>query len=137
MSLLDLHLNDVEDPEILPAGEYEVQISKAELKPSKDEKRMVLHIIYNVVDNPKAQSVFEYLCYPVTEDAENTIYMMSLNLKHFGQAFEIDLDTLSNLPDNSDEAINFKGKTGWAYLKRAKDNNDNDVNQVSKYIVSS
>lgn len=134
MSMLDLHLNEVEDPKVLPRDEYELEVSKAELKPSNDERRMVLHLIFNVVDNPGAQSVFEYLSYPIEEDKDNTIYMMSLSLKHFGQAFGIDLDVLSNLPNEPDEALSFKGETGWAYLKVAKDQNGEKVNQIGKYI---
>ena len=126
-SLLDLHLEDVEEQQPVPGGDtYELQIIKAELKPSKDGGRQVLNVIYKIVGHPMALSVFDYLSLPNETDDENARYMFKLQMKRFYEAFGLNFKS----PGNPAE---WKGKTAKAVLS-IQEYEGVPSNKVKKWI---
>lgn len=126
-SLLDLHLDQVEDQVPVPGGEeYQLKIVSGKVNPSKDGARSVLQVGFEILDHPTAQSVFEHYSFPNESDEDKTVYMMKLNLKQFMQAFGID-------PGNPGNPEDWKGLTAWAFLKM-DEYDGRPMNRVSRWI---
>ena len=124
---MDLHLDNVQDPEPVPGGEqYQLRIGKAEMKRNEKDTRNMIVIMFSIVDNPTAPPIMEYLNLPCKEDAENTVYMFKLRIKDFCRSFNIEL---GNEPDFSE----WKGLEGWAFIK-TEEYKGKPQNKVSKFI---
>lgn len=127
-SLLDLHLDKVEDPTVVPGGEeYELRILDAKVAPSKSSDRDVIKVMLEVVDNPTAKPVFVNMAVPSKDDDERKTYSMSLQIKQFMQAFDIDLK-------NPGDPAEWKGKTAWAWLNIGENQNGDEQNEVGRWI---
>jgi len=127
-SLLDLHLDQVEDPTTVPGGEeYQLRIVSAQMKKSNDQTRDMLLVGLQIVDHPASKSVFENLILPKEGDKEQTVYLSKLRIKHFMQAFGID-------PANPGDPSDWVDKTAWGVLKLEEYNGEVN-NKVSKWSV--
>lgn len=128
-NLLDLHLDKVEDPIIVPGGEeYELRILDAKIAPSKSSDRDVVKVMCEVVDNPTAKPVFVNMALPLKDDDAKKTYTLSLQIKQFFQAFDINLKSPG-------EPETWKGQTGWAFMKVDTMESGEEVNQVGRWIV--
>ena len=126
-SLLDLHLDQVEDQEPVPGGEeYQLRIVSAKVQPSKDGARNILQVGFEVIDHPTALPVFEHYCFPNESDEKKTVYMFKLNMKQFMQAFGID-------PSNPGNPEEWKDATAWAFLK-TDEYQGRPMNRASRWI---
>lgn len=129
MSLLDLHLDQVEEPSLVDPGEYELTIKQAVVVPSKSSSRDILKITCEINDLPGAQPVYLNLSFPCSTDPDSTVYFMKLNLKRFMEAFGIDTTDPGNPPD-------WIGLTAWGMVTQKENKeNGNISHDVSKWIV--
>lgn len=126
-SLLDMHLDEVEDPTTVPGGEeYELKINSAKLKPSKSSERTLLEVGFDIIDHATSLPVFANMSFPLADDETKTAYSLKLNIKQFMQAFGIDVA-------NPGDPAEWKGETGWAFLK-ISEYEGRVRNEVSRYI---
>lgn len=139
-SLLGLHLDKLPVKEIVPGGnEYQLQIMKGSIKPSKNTDRDVIHVAFKVLDHKTAPPVMETLCLPIDSDSEDLAFNFQDAIRNFFIAFDIDLKdpgTPIEVTDGTNKVRvyqDWKGKEGWAFLGvdeyegRAK-------NVISRYI---
>lgn len=140
-SLLGLHLDKLPERVIVPGGdEYQLQIMKGSIKPSKNSDREVIHIAFKILDHPTAPPVMETLCLPVDSDTEDLQFNFSDQIRDFMLAFGINLKNPGE-PIEVTEGLNkvkifkeWKGLEGWAFI-------GTDVyegrpkNTVSRFIV--
>lgn len=127
-SLLDLHLDKLPDRTIVPGGEeYQLEITKGEIKPSKSSERDVLHVSFKIVDQLNSLPIFEALSLPCEADSEDLAYNFSNSIKEFMLAFGINLK-------NPGEPSEWKGLVGWAFLKTDQ-YEGRDKNTVSRFIA--
>lgn len=128
-SLLDLHLDEVEDPTVVPGGEeYQMRITSAQVAPSKSSDRDVIKVSCSIVDNPTAKTVFINMALPLKDDEKSTAYMLKLQVKQFMEAFGLDLS-------NPGEASEWKGLEAWAVLKtRSNEKTGDEENQVARWV---
>ena len=127
-SLLDLHLDQVEDPTTVPGGEeYQLRIVSANMKKSNDGTRDMILVSMQVVDHPTSKSVFENMILPKEGDKDQTVYLSKLRIKQFMQAFGIDTAN----PGDPSEWVDL---TAWGILKLDEYNGEVN-NKVSKWSV--
>ncbi len=139
-SLLGLHLDKLPEKEIVPGGsEYQLQIMKGSIKPSKSSEREVIHLAYKILDHKTAPPVMETLCLPIDSDAEDLTYNFQDAIRNFMVAFGIDLKNPGD-PIEVTEGQNkvkvfqdWKGKEGWAFLG-VETYEGVERNKVSRYI---
>ncbi len=128
-SLMDMHLDKVKDPIVVPAGEYELKITSAKIEPSKSSDRDLIKIAYKILDQPEAQAVFDNMCFPIKGDTEDTVYFFQLQIKKFCQAFGLDLT-------NPGEPPEWKGLTAWNNLKQEPNDQTGDIqNTIGTWVV--
>jgi hypothetical protein len=122
--LLSLHLDKVKDPEVVPAGEYELRISSAKIDQSKSSDRKVLKVVYDIVDESNAQSVFDNMAFPIPSDDEKTQNFMLQNIKKFCLAFGLDLK-------NPGDPSEWKGLTAFNNLQQGKNEQTGDLENTT------
>lgn len=130
-SLLDLHLDEVPDPITVEGGkEYELRITGASLEEAKSGSgRTVLKAVAEVVGVPEAKPIFINHAFPLKEDDNQKKYRMSLSIKQFCQAFDIDHAN----PGEPDEWV---GQTGWVVLKAETNEQTGELqNSVARYLI--
>lgn len=127
-TLLDLHLDQVEDPTTVPGGEeYQLRIISADMKKSNDQTRDMILVGMQIVDNPTSKTVFENMILPKEGDKDQTVYLSKLRIKQFMQAFGIGLS-------DPGELSSWVDRTAWAVLKL--DEYQGQVsNKVAKWSV--
>ena len=79
-------IEDIEEQKALPAGQYLVRISNAELMNSKKGNPM-LRIIAEFPDEPSGSDVWHYINMPVEDTPEDQARMRLLELKRTLEAF--------------------------------------------------
>ena len=125
-SLLDLHLDDVPDPMVVPAGEYQIRIGTAELAPSKSSDRTVLKAVCSVLGEEGAKPVFINHAFPLKEDDKGKTYNMKTQIKNFCRAFGVSFDS---------EPVDWKGAEAFVILDEQEDQNGNPINTVRRYLI--
>ncbi len=128
-SLLGLHLNEVQDPEVLPDNtEVELRVESASIAPTSKGGNMI-KVFMTVVDNPVAKPVFLNLVIPDDTHDTKAQYFMKLQLRHFFEAIGVDAGNPGNPAD-------WVGSTAWAILKgeMGKDNSGADTEMQHKVV---
>ena len=121
-SLLDLHLNELEEPAPVPGGEqYELKVLKAELMRNKNDTRNMIRLIAEIQDQPSAPSVFDYMNLPTKEDTAKAVYMFKKKIKDFCDAVGLDSSDPGTPVEvaGSDHLtyVEWKGLSGFAILE--------------------
>lgn len=128
-SLLGLHLDEVQDPEVLPDNsEVELRVEQASIAPTSKGGNMI-KVFMTVVDNPIAKPVFLNLVIPDENHDAKAQYFMKLQLRHFFEAIGVD-------PGNPGAPPDWVGSTAWAILKgeMGKDNSGADTEMQHKVV---
>ena len=139
-SLLDMHLEDTPDLEIVPGGaQYEMKINSAKAVPSRSSDRTMIRLVLSINDHPNAQSVFENLVYPLPSDEEGTANLMKRRIRDALLAFGIDLtDQDMMTPEENEKGEpcfpQWEGLTAWAALKVEKNQNGDDENRIASWV---
>ena len=111
MSLLNLNLNDVPDLEVLPEGDYELKIGRADIKDYTSDKGngQYMNISLTVIDEANAPTIYHTIFLPNSSDDESQANAKKRRIIQFYKAFDIDLDGA--------ELSELSGKTGYAFLR--------------------
>lgn len=111
-------VDDVQEPEAAPEGEYDLRIVRAEDKESKAGNNMVECII--VIEEPgiDAQPIRHYLLdwEGIPEDQQR---IRKLEYKRFCACF--------NIPEDFDDAEELVGQTGRSYVTQEVSERDDNV----------
>jgi hypothetical protein len=135
MTLLDLNLDDAKEPEVVPDGEYELQISAAPVEGVGNESgkpyiRVPMKIIggdgLSEVEFPGGLSDICSLPHPDDDDDQRNKKL--LKLQRLCKAFDIDYSGGLDL-------ATFEGKTGWGILGTETSDQYPDKNFVKKYVA--
>jgi len=117
MSLFELPVDDYQEPETVPEGEYELQIYSAEERTAQSGRSMIACQI-RILNAPSqvlnASTVWHNLLGVMTNDPPNTRNAMLGNGKAFCQVFDI------NPPIN---VLELPGRTGKCLLILEEDQN--------------
>lgn len=86
------NLDDVKEPELVPAGDYTLEIIKAEQQLSKNQD-MMTHVSFKVldsgVDNPNI--IHTYMLHPNPSEEDEVNNSRKLNFKRLIESFGIEL----------------------------------------------
>jgi len=132
MSLLDYNLDDVPELETVPAGEYLVRITKAEVKEYNTEKGSgsYLAVSMQIVGEDAAKPVFENIFLPGKDDDKQRRDAKLRKLRKFYEAFAIDYS-------QGVDPVDLRGQEGYVYLKVTPATSDfEEKNEVTRYIIS-
>lgn len=101
MAFINIPLGDVKEPDVVPEGQYELQIVKAEDGESKQGNAMTT-ISMRVVGEPKAQLVRHWLTYPNSRTPADQVEMRRLDIKRFLVAFGFSEEEIAGGFDTAD-----------------------------------
>jgi hypothetical protein len=111
MGFINANLNDVQEPQYVPEGEYDLRVVKKEDKESKKGKPMtVLHIRIEDAPVRNAQLVQHYLNHPYEGLPADQIEMRLLELKRVCALFGVEWGA------NGFDTDDFQGRTGRCLL---------------------
>jgi len=130
MSILDYDPeNNAQDLVAVEPGEYTLRIVFATLQEGskKNPDRNMLVISYEVVDNPFAEEVREWLTIPNSEDTDKAKNRMNLRLRDFQRAAGADLTV-----ETPEELV---GREIQAVLGTRVDDNGDTRNTVRSYLA--
>jgi len=130
MSLLDMHLDKVEDLKVVKAGEeYELQITSA-YDSEASTGRTMFNLSCKIMGQPGTKPVFESFSTPMEGDSEENVDFFKRNVKKALQAFK--LKPLA--ADAEGKYPTYKGATAWAILKTGEYQGE-PKNEVARWIV--
>lgn len=131
MSILEYNLDkdSVPDPQVLPAGEYEVKITSAKAKTSQAGKPMV-EVALGFPTELQAKTCFHYISLPADGDEDNTVQNKLRSLRSFYEAFGVDYSG----PVDLDMMI---GETCFAIITEEEATDEYDAsNRVKRFMAS-
>ena len=126
MSLLDINLSDVPDEITVEPGEYQLVITKAEQKQSKEGNEMIA-VYFNIIDQPDAQMIAHYFLLPTGKGDEKANSKLR-RLKDFYVACGFDLAAPIDTAD-------FKGTEVFAILKLEDNDEYGEQNRINRFVV--
>lgn len=126
MPLLDFHLKDIPEQEVVPPGEYTLRCVQAEVRQSRETGRQYLYVLYEIDGYPNSFPVGHVIMFPTENDDELTRIRRLRSLKRFFEAHEIDLDQ----PD-TDLLI---GKEVQARLVVEEDEEYGERNRIRRFL---
>ena len=132
MGILDINLEGIQEPTVVPGGEYELCVTSMALKESKNGNKYI-STSFDVVGEENVVPIFHMLMLPTGESEAND-NRWKIELKRFFNAFDIDHSNLNT--DNDNKVIGIKGKTGFAILKIEEDATYGTRNIVKRFIES-
>jgi hypothetical protein len=124
-TILDFNTDEVPDLELVPEGEYKLEIIKAEVKNSRKGEPM-LSSMHKIVGKPNAQLVFSNIMLPTEELDEEDRNSRLRRLKAFKAAHGI---TATKFDPES-----LKGRTGYALLSEEETAEHGKQNKISRWI---
>lgn len=90
-SRLDVNFDDVYDFETVPdSEEVQLRVTSAEIYRKEGGTRANLHLVFEVLDNPKASDIHLYMGIPNRDEDAKTANRLKLRLKAFYDAAEAD-----------------------------------------------
>lgn len=123
--ILDYNYSNVPDLEIMPPGDYELQIIAAEKKIDKNGNPGLLVRFRSSV--PNTNPVGTWLSLPAEGDSEDVTNGKLRRLGKFVDAF--------NLPTKSEDAADYVGSSGFARLTvKADDPAYGEQNKIGSFI---
>ena len=126
MGLLDLHLDKVPDEVTVEPGEYQLVVTKAEERPSKENHPMI-EVFFNIIDNPDSKMIAHYFMLPEKGNKNNNSRLRSL--KSFCEACGINVAEPINVEED------FKGKEVWARLKQEDAEEYGVQNRITRFVI--
>lgn len=99
MSFIEMNLDDVQEPQTAPEGEYELVIDNAEVGLSKTsgKPRIAVRIAFDC--HPELQSMLHFISLPTEDDDPSSANFKKLMLKRFLYLFNIPCDGGFNVED--------------------------------------
>lgn len=95
----DISIEDSVEPELLAAGDYELQILSAEIHTNEERGTKSIHVVFGAqnsgLTNPSP--IHRYFGLPNADDKKETLNSKGLALKRFCKCFGITITTLGEL----------------------------------------
>ena len=92
MPFIEVPVGDVQIPDAVPEGEYELLIEDVTEVEREEERRTDLRVRMSVIGHPEAESVFENLIGIAPEDDEKKMKFKLRRIRGFLEAFGIDFE---------------------------------------------
>jgi len=125
--LSGLNFNEIPDLAAVPEGEYELRIVSAEDYSSKSTGNLMIRLVFEIQDQPNAESIYFYLGVPNTGDDDRVRNAKLRRIKSFVNAFGIN-------PDG--EYADWIGSTGWALVSNEiNDRTGSPRNDIKRFII--
>lgn len=136
MSFLDVNLNEVKELNAVPEGEYELQLTKCELRTVTNENSsyngaQFLLLTFDIPGEADSKSISHTIFLPRDVDDDKTKNNRLRQLKYFCDAFGIDYSSGIDLDD-----IANGGYTGWAMLKVEEDPEYGEQNRIRRFVTA-
>lgn len=129
MSLIDVNPGDAKELEAVPAGEYELSVTSAEVVPLKnDPDKEQIALSFKIEDEPTAKSLRDWIGIPHSSDDEATKNRKLLKLKAFCESADYDY------ADGIDTDL-LPGMVVKAMLTVQNDETYGDQNRVTRYVA--
>lgn len=127
MSILDLNLQNIPDPEPVEPGQYLLRVISVEEKTSAKGNPMIL-VMLKVTEHPEAPPIFNYFNLPYEGCNPQFTQISLMQLKQFHQAFDLPLDG----PSDTEEWV---GREGWAMVGVEIDERYGASNTVKRFLL--
>jgi len=129
LDLTDVNLDDHQELTTVKAGEeYKLRIISVLQGTDKNNKEYIMPF-FEVEGEPTCKEFGDYMPIPNKSDmSEKEINLAKIRMVAFFTAFGIDYSREINFEDQV-------GQTGWGILGMGKDQQDEPVNKVNKYIA--
>jgi len=128
MSLLDVDVDDAQEPKVMPADEeYKLRTTRGTIDTDKNDEPYML-VFFEVVDEPLAKDLSHFFRLPHSGLDAKQSNRVKWDLKIFQEAFSI--PSLQGI-DESD----LGGFEGWAILGVREDDTYGEQNSIRKFIA--
>lgn len=128
MSFLDVALDDVPELKALEEGEYEVQITSADIGESDKTGGKYLMLRLEVPTEPESKDFTHVLMLPADGDSEKQRIKRLSRLKEAMEAFGYDYS-------QGIETDALEGLTSWAYLAVEESGEYGEQNRVRRFVT--
>jgi hypothetical protein len=133
MSLLQLNLTNVKEPQPVPEGQYLLRVLNAELGKSKSSGKDQMSVNFTIdrsatgesVSN--AKTVYEYYGLPNSDDNEEDTNFKLLKFKRLFSALGVSAD-------NGVDTSALVGRSAWAHLTLKEDEGFEPSNRIKRWI---
>lgn len=129
MSLIDVNPGDAKPLEAVPAGEYELSITSAEVVPlKKDPDKRQIALSYKIEGEPLAKSVRDWIGIPHATDDSDIENKKLLKLQAFCDSAQYDYS-------NGIDTDELPGMVVKAMLTVENDETYGDQNRITRYVT--
>jgi hypothetical protein len=123
MVFIPIKLNDVQEGEPVPEGEYDLQIVKAEAGESKKGSAMVT-VSLRVLDEPSANLVRHWIVLPNSQTSDDQRLLRERDIARFCHAFGIDYS------GGGFDTDDFPGQTARIFVTKEVGEDNNEYNKL-------
>jgi len=128
MSLLDIKVDDAQEPKVVEADEeYKLKVTRVTVDTDKNDEPYMM-VFFEVTDDSLAKDFSHFFRLPHEDMSEKELNRAKWNLKQFGEAFGI-----SSFQELDEDDI--VGCTGWAILGVRDSDEFGEQNFIRKFIA--
>jgi len=128
MSLLDVDVDDAQEPQVMPADEeYKLRTTRGTIDTDKNDEPYMI-IFFELADEPLAKDFSHFFRLPHEGLSEKDLNRAKWSLKQFKEAFQV--PSLSGI--NEEDLGGFEG---WAILGVREDDQYGEQNFIRKFIA--
>ena len=128
MTLLDVNIDEVNEPVLLPEGEHELRCTSYQDKTQGEKYPGVVLILEAQGGGELTAPIFHRVFFPRSEDDDQKQARARLDIKRLCLAFGV-----SGSPIDFD---NFIGQSAWAYVVVKSSEQYGDNNNVKRWVAS-
>lgn len=129
VDLSGIDLSDTYEPTVADAGtEAKLRIVSFLKDRDKNDQDYIMPF-FEVIDDPYCKEFGDYMPLPSTSMSPKELNKAKLRLKDFSEAFGINLATTLDIQND------VVGKEGWAILGKGKDQDENPINRIRRYVA--
>jgi hypothetical protein len=130
MSFINIDLDDIQEPQPVPDGDYEVQIVDIpEVKTSNRTGQEYLNFRLQILNEPGAADIYDVVMLPASQESEESNTRRKLRLKRMCEAFGV------SYSGGSIQLEAFNGLRARALLSVESDAEFGDKNRVRRYMA--
>lgn len=135
MSLLDFNVTDVPDQTVLPQGQHQLEVARAEVRQQKPEKGQSEFLMLTLVptEDPNAKEITHVLMLPDETVNERDNNNRARRLKEFIKAFGISAYTVADIKAAAanDSLV---GASGFGVLAIESSEEYGEQNRVQRFL---
>ena len=129
MSVLNIDLNNVQEPQPVPDGQYEVEVvGTPEIRTSQRSNQEYINLRLQVVGEPTAADIYDIVMLPHQTEDDTTNERRKLRLKRLCEAFGVEFAV------GSIELEEFEGRRAGALVTTENDEEYGDRNRIRRYL---